>query len=333
METIFDYAELSTNISKYLCLYDIVNLRSVSKLMYDRCSYSFHIKTDICTLYISKDSYINYRYINNKFVVYFNNKKIASCSSITDLKLLGLPSYCYTTFLRNITSKDIYFDKEKIGSWYLDTYVTSEVDLSIFDGYYDICTDSVEYVNTMYKLAYRGRNIRIIIDNMHCEFISQIRNNIINNNITNIRLVYDIRSISHADVIISNNVYQTLQCDIILPNYIDYIPEFPYTNISIGEFQLITTLEKCINLLRYYRSNNIWELANNILQKLIMSSYINEEILFEGYLTLYYYANSEVAEEFVINYLDEISITRSLWQINEHWYSDMFKLYIDRLAN
>lgn len=327
METIFNYAELNTNISKYLCLYDICNLRSVNKLLHDTCSYSFHIKEDICTLYISKDSYVSYKYRGGKFVVYVNEKRIASCQSLTDLKLLGLPSYCYSTFLHNMKSEDPSL--ERIGHWYVNTYITPDVDLSIFDGYYNICTDSIEYINTMYKLAYKGRDIWIIIDDMHPKFISQIKNNIVNNNITNIRLVDKESVVSQIEVIITNNVYQNTNSDIILPGFIHYIADFPHVSITMGDFQLITTLTKCENLLKYYRSNNMWELANNILQKLITNSYINEHVLFEGYLTLYYYANSEIAEQFVINYLDEVDITRSLWKINEHWYSDIFRSYIE----
>lgn len=331
METIFNYSELYTNISKYLYISDVGNLRSVSKLLNSLCSYSSHIESNICTLYISKDSYVNYKYHNDKFLVYSNGKRIASCSSILELKLLGLPSYCYMTLLHNISRNKGDFLMEKIGHWYLDTYITPDIDLNIFDGYYDICTDSIEYINTMYKLAYRGRNIWIIIDEMHPEFIAKIRDNIVSNNICNMHLVNKSPKLS-IDVIITNNVNHNNNCDIIIPNYIDYIADFPYVSISVNEFQIITTLMKCENLLKYYRSNNMWELANNILQKLIMNSYINENILFEGYLTLYYYANSETAEQFVINYLDEISITKSLWRINERWYSDIFQEYIDRLS-
>jgi len=104
--------------------------------------------------------------------------------------------------------------------------------------------------------------------------------------------------------------------------------KYKLTSLSTNESveDICITYQRMLN---YYRCNNMWIDANEVLQKLLSYGYINETVLFEGYLTLYYYINAEVAEEFVISYSDDVKITASLWEINQQWYSDTFRSYIE----
>jgi len=72
--------------------------------------------------------------------------------------------------------------------------------------------------------------------------------------------------------------------------------------------------------IRYYRERKEWDYAVQIL--LAATSYIDNHILFEGYLCLWYKYSKEEAETFVMNHINKIIPDVNLWKINSQWYSE-----------